>query len=100
MNISKLFKNINLFSYRAIYKTLQNEKRNASNTNWELLDMIETFEMTIEDGEIYIGEHEIKSDSCILWDYKSKSYIIEDEDFYYKINDLIKSFEDLKEYDI
>lgn len=96
------FNSIFIFKYREIYHTLKNEKRNISNTNEYLLNFIEEFEVQFNSDKTIViysenGEDELNICDVILYDSKNKSFIIENDDLYFKLKEVYKNLKKLKE---
>ena len=101
MIINNDFKNVVVFTYRTIYKTVEDIlNRNITNTYEPLLDFIEEFEVEIKDGKLYMyceDEYEIQMRDVIFYDIKNKSFQIKDDTIYHELLSIIKTFKILKE---
>ena len=91
----EVFKDIVIFKYRDISNVLHNTNRNVTNTYAPLLNFVEEFEAHFEDNKSIViysenGESEIGMCDVALYDLKNKSFIIESDEFYYKLDDIYK----------
>lgn len=94
-------KDIVIFTYRNIYQVVKNKlNRNITNTYNPLLSFIEEFEVEIKDGKLYMyceDEYEIKKCDVVFYDIKNKSFQIKDDNIYYELLSIIRTFKSLKE---
>lgn len=99
MIFNQYFKDIVIFSYIDIYQVVKDkENRNITNTYKPLLDFIEEFEVEIKDNKLYMyceDEYEIRMCDIVFYDIKHKSFQIQDDNIYYELLNIVRTFEKL-----
>ena len=94
------FKDIVVFTYRTINRTIRDIKnRNITNTYEPLLDFIKEFEVQIKDNRLYMyceDEYEIRICDVVFYDIKTKSFQIKNDSLYHELLSIVRIFKKLE----